>query len=152
MMRNEIFGQLAVFMVMIVSITGSVFVLAVKRGGGRDLMDLVDGAFAGGVIAVCAAVVALVLAAVLRSRTAVAMQGVVSVALALLHLVSMVTVQDRVAAGEPADGWVEFGGLAYLLAGSLQGVAALVGFARLRRLKDPQVTRRSRNSDRAGRR
>jgi hypothetical protein len=134
MTRREILGQVMVFVLTIASITGSVLVLNAKRGGGRHLMPLIDGAYAGGLIAAAAALAFVVAAVVLRSFTVVGTQAVVSVILVLLHAFSLFSIQGRLTGGEASDGSVGWGQLGYAVAVAVQIVAAVIGFSRMRAL------------------
>ena len=133
MTRHEVVGQIAVFALMIVSITGSALVLSVKYHGSVDLMPLDDGALPGGAIAAGAAVVFIGLALALRSRTAVGTQVVVSILLVAVHGLSIYAVQTRLDVNEPSDEFVRWGQGCFLIALVLQIVAALIGFVRFRR-------------------
>lgn len=139
MTRHEVIGQVAVFVLLIASITGSVLVLNIKRGGGRHLMPLIDGAFPGGLIAAGSALLFVVVAILLASRNAVGMLAVCSVLLIALHLVSLFAVQERLDSGEPSGERVGWGQLAYGGAVLVQVVAAMIGFVRLRPLKERRL-------------
>lgn len=133
MTRHEVLGQLGVFVLLIVSVTGSALVLYTKNGGHR-LMPIADGAFPGGVIAMGGAAAFIVAAVLLRSKSAVAFQLVCSILLGVLHIVSLLAVQDRVAGGEPTNGSVEWGAVGYLIAIALQVVATVIAIVRVRRM------------------
>ena len=115
-----------------VVIIACAFVGNMKNGGGH-LMTLMEGALVGGLIAMGAAALVLVLAQFLRFRDAVFTQAVLSILLVLVHALAIFDVSARMSWGfEPVDQGVEIGRLAYVAAGILQAIAAITSIGRLR--------------------
>lgn len=134
--RRDVFFLTFVSVAIVFAITGCTFVMNVKNGGGRHLMELMDGAYIGGVIAMTAAGLVLLGALFLKTRDAIAAQLMLSALLVLLHLWAIVAVSRRIASGhEPIDGNVLTGRDAYIAAAALQAIAAIVGVLGILRLR-----------------
>lgn len=135
MNKRDIFFLTFVSVAMFMAIVGCSFVMNVKRGGGRHLMALVVGAHDGALIAVTAASLVVIGSLFLRSRGAVGTQAVISTLLVFVHTASIYMVTSRIESGfEPVDSGVLWGQGAYIVAGALQAIAAVIGWVRYRRM------------------